>query len=253
MSPRLADSHLHFDLLDPAQQGEAAEGLACALIPGVTPRATRAGLKSEHVPERFVWAAAWHPLYLPEPADEARALEELDELLEHPRVVAVGETGLDYRPASDEAARARQREYFELHVERAAAAGLPISLHCVRAHADAQAIVRGSGVRGVVHAFSGSLQEADAWLELGWMLGFGPTLEGASERRAAGACRSAPNDRILIETDGPFVRGPAGSPPAGSPAQLQRVAQVVATLRGASVEEVAAQSLANFRELFEGG
>lgn len=247
---RPVDAHLHWDVLSAADRRHARSRLHGALIPGITPPATRTALEhASDLPESWAWAAAWHPLHLPDSLEDEEVWSELASLLARREVRAVGETGLDYRPFVSAAERARQREAFRQHTRLAVVYQLPLIVHCVRAHADATAIVRETGAVGMVHAFSGSAEEANAWWELGWMLSFGPGLDKTSPRRAQRACQRCPADRLLVETDGPYGVLPDQNGSYDCSEALTKVVSTVARLRETSQTEILAQTEHNLSRL----
>lgn len=196
-------------------------------------------------------AAAYgiHPLYSG-PAKEFD-ITTLGEWLSKERVLAVGEIGLDfYVPDLD---RARQISLFEAQLDLARQFGLPVLLH-VRSAIDAvlKCLRQRRVVGGIAHAFNGSRQQAEAFIKLGFKLGFGGamTYEGSTRIRQLAA--SLPLESIVLETDAPDM------PPAwlnrgrNSPAELPRMAQVLAELRGISLEEVVSATSQNARQVLPG-
>lgn len=200
---------------------------------------------------RDVWAAVGvHP------HDAARipagALDEIERLAtSHPRVVAVGETGLDYH--YDHSPRAEQQAALRTFVQIARRAKRPLSLHIRDAHADALRILgeeRGAEVGGVVHCFTGTLDEARAWVELGFHI----SLSGVVTFKSAGAIREAaswvPLERLLVETDCPFLAPVPLRGKRNEPAYVAHTAAAVAALRGLGADELAAATTGNARTLF---
>ena len=177
----------------------------------------------------------------------------LVEAARHPRVVAIGECGLDYY--YDKSDRAAQRERFEAHIEAARDTGLPLIVHTRDAEDDtaeilARAVGKG-GVAGVLHCFTGSQKLADVALGLGFYVSLSGivTFKNASELQAT--ARTIPDDRMLVETDAPFL---APVPHRGKPCEPAFVvdtAAFVADLRGVDYEGLAATTTRNFFQLFE--
>ena len=182
--------------------------------------------------------------------------EELGELLRRPPVVAVGECGLDYfRNFSPPDA---QRAAFAAQLHIAAAAGKPVFLHQREAHADFRAILREFSGRlsgGVAHCFTGSRSELEDYLALGLHVG---VTGWVNDERRGQSLREAipyiPADRLLLETDAPYLLPRDLKPPPKSrrnePAFLPHIARAVALLRGESLASVAASTTANARRLF---
>jgi TatD DNase family protein len=196
------------------------------------------------------------------PDNEGVREPDLDDLLAgaaRPRVVAIGETGLDYyrldgRSIDD---MAWQRERFRVHIRAARASGLPLVIHTRSASEDTLAILReegGSGplpaARGVFHCFTETREVARAALELGFMISFSGilTFKNAAELREV--AREVPLDRCLIETDSPYLAPVPYRGKINSPAYVPHVAAELARLKGCTVEEVAAATSANFERLF---
>lgn len=165
-------------------------------------------------------------------------LPKLRELQADPSVVALGEMGLDYH--HDFAPRDRQKNVFEFQLELAAELKRPVVIHSREATDDTLAIMQGfPQVRAVFHCFTGSVDEARKILDAGYLLGFtgAATFKKNDEIRAAVAL--APLDRILVETDAPYLSPePVRSQRTNEPALVMHVAAVVARVKGVSVEEL---------------
>ena len=176
---------------------------------------------------------------------------ELHDLVRRPRVVGIGETGLDYY--YDRSPREVQQRAYRRFVALAREAHKPVSSHIRDAHADAAAILReerAADVGGVIHCFTGDVDDARRYLELGHHLSFSGilTFKNADPIRAAAAF--APLDRILVETDAPFLAPVPHRGKRNEPAFVASTVAALATLRGLPVEEVAAATAANARRLF---
>ena len=172
-----------------------------------------------------------------------------------PRVVAIGETGLDYyRLAGRTVAQmAWQRERFRVHIRAARETGLPLVIHTRSASDDTLAILREEGqgrVRGVFHCFTETHDVADAALKLGFHISFSGilTFKNATDLRDVAA--RVPLDRCLIETDSPYLAPVPYRGKLNSPAYVPHVAAQLAALKGVSTEEVARRTSANFEALF---
>jgi TatD DNase family protein len=176
-------------------------------------------------------------------------------LLEHPRVVALGETGLDRY--WDHAPIELQRDYFDRHLRLSQGRDRPVVIHCRDAQADMLPMLREAAargpVRGVLHAFSGDAEFAAECLALGLYVSFAGNVTYTNKKfqvlRAAAAGISA--DRILIETDSPYLTPePLRRQKRNEPALVAHTAAALAALRGVPLEEVARQTAANARRLF---
>jgi len=254
----LVDSHAHLDFDDFRDD-----------VPGVVSRAAAAGVV------RIVAVGLWRG-----PGDFGNALElaraypgtvsatigihphecarvpEDDwqasaRLARDPLVVGVGETGLDYH--YDLSPRPVQQDAFRRSLAIARAAGKPVVIHVREADADCAAILRGEGVPeagGVIHCFTGDRQAARAYLDLGLFI----SVAGVVTFRNAGPIREAvrhvPRDRLLVETDSPFLAPAPHRGRRNEPAWVARVAEKVAEIWGTTPEEVAEATTANARRLF---
>jgi TatD DNase family protein len=198
-----------------------------------------------------VWAAVGiHP------HDAARvpdgAFDEIERLAaSHPRVVAVGETGLDYyyehSPPADQQATLRR------FIAIARATKKPLSLHIRDAHADAARILkeeRAETVGGVIHCFTGDLRDAQAYVALGFHISLSGVVTFKSAEPIRQAAAWVPLERLLVETDCPFLAPVPLRGKRNEPAYITHTAAAVAAVRGLSVDEVAAATTRNARALF---
>jgi TatD DNase family protein len=176
----------------------------------------------------------------------------LVEAAEHPRVVAIGECGLDYY--YDKSDRGAQRERFQAHVEASRQTGLPLVIHTRDAEDDTAEIltreVGKGGVTGVLHCFTGSQRLADVALDLGFYISLSGivTFKNAADLQATAAM--IPDDRILVETDAPFLAPVPNRGKTCEPAFVVDTAKFVAGLRGVEFDQVAAITTRNFFNLF---
>lgn len=171
------------------------------------------------------------------------------EIRTNPRVVAVGETGLDYYRTT--ATPAQQQEVFRRFLQLSQETKKPLSLHIREAHADALACVREMpDVRGVVHCFTGTKAEAEAWVNLGFLISFSGIVTFPKAHNVQEACRFVPSERLLLETDCPYLAPIPFRGQRNEPAHLVHTGTFVATLRGLSVEQLAQQTTCNARDLF---
>ena len=170
----------------------------------------------------------------------------------HPKVVAIGEIGLDYYWEKDPQVRAVQREMFVTQLDIARVAGLPVCIHDREAHGDTLAILRteGQGVTGVLHCYSGSLEMARALWKMGYYIGIDGPLTFKNAAKLPDIVREAPRERLLIETDSPYLAPVPRRGKRNEPAYVAFVAAKIAELRGESVEEVAAYTTENARRLY---
>jgi len=170
--------------------------------------------------------------------------------LQHPHAVAIGETGLDYH-YEPEAAELQQQS-FRLHLEAARLTGKPVIVHTREARADTLALLREASLpqAGVLHCFTEDWEMARAALDLGFYI----SLSGIVTFRNADAlrevARQVPADRLLVETDSPYLAPIPHRGKANLPQYVREVAEFLAQLRGVSFEQLAEQTTANFRSLF---
>ena len=168
-----------------------------------------------------------------------------------PRLHAIGEIGLDYVRAKHRDERRHQRHVFEQQLRLASTLCKPVVLHCVRAAGDLLSILRANNVpalRGMVHGWSGSVEQARPLLETGFYLSFGPLILRESARKTRAALAQTPIKQLLLETDCPD--NPLGESTRGEPRDLLAVAHAAATVMKLDPSEVLLQSTANARKLF---
>src|SRR5580693_6295877 len=189
------------------------------------------------------------------PHDAAKATSEtyrnLEQLLKHPKVVAIGEIGLDYH--YDFAPREIQREVFIQQMRIARDAAKPIVIHTREAWEDTLSLLAEhwpANRGGIMHCFSGSPAEAARALDLGFYLSFGGILTFPKSLDIQEAARRAPADRILIETDAPYLAPVPKRGKRNEPAFIVETARKLAERRGVSLESIAALTTSNFRRLF---
>lgn len=189
------------------------------------------------------------------PHDAAKATDEtwphLAELGRRPKVVAIGEIGLDYH--YDFSPRDVQRQVFVRQLELARELDLPIVIHTREAWDDTFAVLRehwsGATPGGIMHCFSGGPKEAELSLELGFHLSFSGIVTYPKSTDVQEAAKLTPLDRILVETDAPYLAPVPFRGKRNEPAHVVHTARYVAALRGLSFEEVAAATTANWRRL----
>ncbi len=248
------DSHAHLD--DVRFDGEREEildslkdnGVGLVLNVGCDLASSE---RSVALAERyaFVYAAVGSH---PDDADhvDGALLDRYRTLAAHPKVRAIGEIGLDYH--YEDVPRAQQIIAFEQQLELAEALKMPVIVHEREAHGDAMDIVRRHPeVRGVFHCFSGS-KEMALWLaERGWYIGFTGVLTFKNARRAVEAAQALPLDRILIETDCPYMAPEPYRGRRNDSRYVPLVAKKLAELRGLTPEEAGRQTTENACRLFE--
>jgi TatD DNase family protein len=184
-----------------------------------------------------------------DPAEAAAMVEH--QFRSTPAARAVGEIGLDYH--YDFSARDVQQAVFRVQVRLAREHGLPVVVHTREAEADTLAILREEGggeVRGVLHCFTGTSSLADAGLDLGFYISLAGIVTFAKADALRAVARSVPLDRLLVETDSPYLAPAPHRGRRNEPAHVARVVAAVAELQGVGVEEMAERTASNFRALF---
>jgi TatD DNase family protein len=183
------------------------------------------------------------------------SLQDLLERAAQPRVLGIGETGLDYYRLNGRSvdAMAWQRERFRVHIRAARSTGLPLVVHTREASADTLAILAEEGqgqVRGVFHCFTETQAVAEAALALGFYISFSGILTFRNAQALREVAQQVPLERCLIETDSPYLAPVPYRGKTNQPAYVPQVAQALAALKGLSVEAVAAATTRNFNQLF---
>ena len=178
--------------------------------------------------------------------------EKLDELAKHPRVIAWGEMGLDYY--YDHSPRDVQQQVFRRQLGQARAAKLPIIIHCRDAWPDCLELIerdwRSSGLGGIFHCFTGTLEEARRGLDMGFMISFAGNVTYPKMQHLRDVARELPLDRLLTETDSPFLPPQGWRGKRNEPAHVVEVAKALATVRDLAHDEMAAITAQNFRRFF---
>lgn len=253
----LFDSHCH--LTDPQFDADRDEVIQRAVDSGVTRMLTLATDVASsravvELCERYpavYGAVGIHPEAVN--AASARDLETLRELAAHPQVVALGEIGLDYY--WDTSNTALQLEWFERQLELASELGLPVAVHDRQAHGDVLATLERAAastpqrVRGVLHAFSGDLAMARAAFALGFVVSFGGPVTFKNNQTAPLIVPELALEKILIETDSPYLAPHPLRGKRNEPANVRLVAERLAQLQARTPDEVAAQTTRNANAL----
>ncbi|MEO7786359.1 MAG: TatD family hydrolase [Sphingomicrobium sp.] len=252
----LIDSHCHLNY--PGLVERQAEVLAAARARGITGFLNISTRQSEWRAiiataerEPDVWATVGvHPHEADAHPDLGAAA--LVEASAHPKVIAIGECGLDY--FYDKSDRAAQRERFAAHIVAARETGLPLVVHTRNAEEDTSdmlsAAVAEGGVTGVLHCFTSSADLARKALDFGFFISLSGIVTFKNARDLQDTARFVPTDRLLVETDAPFLAPVPNRGKTCEPAFVADTAAFVATLRGETIEQLAATTTANFFTLF---
>lgn len=250
----LFDTHAHMD--DRAFDDDRGEllsrlpeaGIGLLMNPGCSLASSRAACALAKEYDYIYAAVGSHPDAAAEVSPEV--LEAYRALVrENPKVKAIGEIGLDYH--YEDVPREIQKEAFRAQMALAAEMNLPVIVHEREAHADGMAIVREfPTVTGVFHCYSGSLEMAKELVSLGWYIGFTGVLTFKNARKALEVAAGLPLDRIVLETDCPYMSPEPFRGKRNDPGKLYRMAQALASLRGLSEEDVQRITLENGRRLY---
>jgi len=251
---RLIDSHCHLDfdglsnrLPEVLAAMEANDVGGCMTI----------GVTLEEAPQVLAIAAAYEQVFAsvgvhPEYADHQEPdVETLCALAQHPKVLAIGETGLDYHWHKDQPEW--QRERFRVHIRAAKALNKPLVIHTREAAEDTLAILKEEGadtVGGILHCFTESLAVAEQAIDLGFYISISGIVSFKNAAQVHEVARAIPLDRLLVETDSPYLAPVPYRGKPNEPAYVRHVAEAIANLRQISYAEVATASSRNFLTLF---
>ncbi len=251
---RLVDSHCHLDFPDLAADLDgilarmAEAGVERAMCISVTlPDLPRVIALAERHPQ--LWATVGvHPDY----EDTAEpSVDDLVRLADHPRVLAIGETGLDYYRLEGDLEW--QRERFRRHIRAARRIGKPLVIHTRQASADTLRIMEEEGaaeVGGVMHCFTESQAVADAAIGMNFVISFSGIVTFKNARDLQEVARTIPLQSMLVETDSPYLAPVPHRGKTNQPAWVRHVAEFIAQLRGVAPEVIAEATTANFERVF---
>jgi TatD DNase family protein len=257
----VVDAHTHLDACGASDQAEvravmdraAAVGVAAVVTVADDMDSARWVVSASSWDERVFAAVALHPTRTAIMTDADRA--ELERLARQPRVVAVGETGLDYywtqrdpRCAPPEA----QRDAYRWHIDLAKRVGKPLMIHDRDAHSDVLAVLEQEGPPQTVifHCFSGDAAMAQICIDAGYVLSFSGTVTFRNARALREAAMLVPDGQLLVETDAPFLTPHPHRGRPNEPVNLPYTVRDLAALRGQDVAELAASSCANAGRVF---
>jgi TatD DNase family protein len=255
-APRITDSHCHLDFPDFA--GDLPEIVARAKAAGVHRMVTictrlhnvAAARAIAETHDGVFFAAGIHPMRAAE--EPLVTVDALVALARHPKFVGIGETGLDYHYTADSAAV--QQQSLRLHIAAARETGLPLIIHARDADADMARILteehRAGAYGCVMHCFSSGAGLAKAALDLGFCLSMSGIAAFPKSQALRDIFAAAPLDRILVETDAPYLAPPPHRGKRNEPAYTAHTARAGAELFGLSYEDFAAATEANFERLF---
>ncbi len=255
----LFDTHAHYDDhrfdadRDALLSSLPENGVGMVLNPGCDLESSRKAVCYAETYPHVYAAVGYHPENIdgvPDPAVET-ALEQIEALAGHPKVRAIGEIGLDYHWRRDPDERKRQQTFFRAQMRMAGRLGLPVIVHDRDAHLDCLTIAEQyPQVHGVFHCYAGSVETAARLLELGYSLSFTGVLTFQNAKKAAEVVRSVPLDRLMIETDAPYMSPAPFRGKRNSSLYVYRMAEAIAEIKGIPLETVAAVTTENACRLF---
>lgn len=255
----LADTHCHLDRLDLSSYGGDVNQVIVAAQKKDVKYILCPGIDLEHFSDILeivnnnpdIYAAVGvHPT---EEAVHQPSLSELLELGQLEKVVCIGETGLDFYHITDEVTREKQKNLFKLHIKAACELNKPLIIHSRGAEEDIIKILtttkQAKTVGGVMHCFTGSQVMAEKMLELGFYLSFSGIVTFTNAVNLREIAKNAPLEKLLLETDAPYLAPVPHRGKTNEPAYLRYIAEFIAKLRGISYEKLAKQTTENFLRL----
>ena len=258
MIMELIDSHAHIDFPQFAEDRDAMlqrareAGVQALLAIGTGPGPEKLDAALPYA-EQHDWIYASIGIH-PHEAKQAtpQHFDQLAGLAQHPKVIAWGEIGLDY--FYDHSPRGVQAEVFRTQMDLAHAAKLPIIIHCRDAWDDCLALIeqhwQPTGLGGILHCFTGTLDHAKRGLDMGFLISFAGNSTYPQAQTIRDVAKELPLNRILIETDAPFLAPQPFRGKRNEPAYVAEVAKTLATVRNLPAEELAATTASNFRRFF---
>ena len=250
----LFDTHAHYDdpQFDPDREALLAalpeNGVGLVVNPGCDLATSRQAIAlAERFPHVYA-AVGYHPEncdpYVPEDLDRLR------ELARHPKVVAIGEIGLDYY-WEENPPRELQQQVFRSQLQLAQELDLPVIVHDREAHGDSLSIIREfPNLRGVFHCFSGSAEMAKELVKLGWMISFTGVLTYKNARKALETAEAVPLEHLMIETDSPYMAPVPNRGKRNDSRNVSFICQKLAEVKGVSPEDCARITMENGKRFF---
>ena len=253
----LFDTHAHMDDRafdvdrDELLTNLPGQGIALLMNPGCSLESSRNASRLSQTYDYIYAAVGSHPDVADEVNEEV--LEQYGELCkQNPKIKAIGEIGLDYH--YEDIPRDIQKKAFRAQMALAAELDLPVIVHERDAHEDGMAIVREfPNVKGVFHCYSGSAEMAKQLVDMGWYIGFTGVLTFKNARKALEVASSIPLDRLVLETDCPYMAPEPFRGKRNDPGKLYRMAEKLAELRGLTVEEIHTITVENGKRLYRIG
>jgi len=245
---RFTDSHCHLTMSDAdANLARAREQQVLGFVVPATKRDDAPQAVAIAQQHDDVWAAVgFHP-HEAKDCDDA-AFAEIERLAREKRVVAIGEIGLDYHYMHSP--RETQIAVFERHLDLAQRMDKPIIVHNRESSDDMVAILSGSGARGILHSYTESLDAAKTLIDRGYFISFSGIVTFRTAESLREVARALPHDRVLIETDTPYLAPVPFRGRDNEPAYVVKIAELLASLWSVPIEEVAERTTANFEAAF---
>ncbi|MGD9108661.1 MAG: TatD family hydrolase [Gammaproteobacteria bacterium] len=253
----LIDSHCHLDRLDLTKYGGQLDGVIDAARAAGVEHILNVCVNLQDFPRVLEIAEAYDDvsctvgLQPSEHQDHEPSVDDLVELSQHPKVIAIGEAGLEYFHCSGDLAW--QRERFRWHIQAARQVKKPLVIHSRDSSEDMYRILceeRAAEVGGVLHCFTDSYEAAHKFVDLGFYIGITGIVTFKQAVQVQETAQKIPLERLLIETDAPYLTPVPYRGKPNEPAYVRYVAEAIAKLRGISYAEVAEQTTANFWNLF---
>jgi TatD DNase family protein len=251
----LFDTHVHLndkqfsdDLQDVIKRTKAA-GVENVIVVGFDRPTIRRAIELVEEYDFMYAAVGWHPVDAIDLTEDD--LQWIEELSRHPKVVAIGEMGLDYH--WDKSPKEIQKEVFRKQIRLAKKVKLPIIIHNREATADIMEILKeenAAEVGGIMHCFSGSAETAKECINMNFYISLGGPVTFKNAKKPKEVAEQIPLDRLLVETDCPYLAPHPFRGKRNEPAYVELVAEQIAELKGLSKEEVAAVTTANAKKLF---
>lgn len=256
---RFVDSHCHLDRIDLDKEGLSFEEMMSKAAGNQVDHFLCVAISLDQFPDMVQKAEAFpqvsfscgvHPCHVGE--DKMFSLDDLPKLAANDRVVAIGETGLDYYYSKDSIKE--QQEAFARHIEVGNQLDKPIIVHTRDAREDTIAIMKEAGAeqcRGVLHCFTESWEMAKQAMDQNFYISISGIVTFKNAKELQDVVRKMPLDRLLIETDSPYLAPVPYRGKQNQPAYVKHVAEFIADLKGTTVEHVAEQTTQNFQDLFK--
>lgn len=252
MYENIFDTHAHYDddsfdedrfsLLDEMFESGVSGIINC----GCTVESSKKSIEFAEKYDKIYAAVGIHPQNAAE--EKTDAIEQIEKLANHKRVVAIGEIGLDYH--YDYTPKEMQLEWFEKQILLAKKLNLPVIVHDREAHADCLELILKHRPRGVMHCFSGSVETAKQLTDIGFYIGLGGSVTFKNARKPQEVASSLDISKLLLETDCPYMTPVPFRGRRNNSALIAHTAEKIAELRGTSAQEIIDTATLNAKELF---